>query len=410
MFLSGNNFTRWPMKLFNFFKRSAEPISDTWQMLADLGFSNQTASGKSVNAETAQSLPALYCAVSTIAEAVATMPLHVYRRVGSDRERASAHQAEKLLNLAPNDYQTPYDFKLALMRSVLLRGNGFARIDFDRSGKAKFLHLIHPDAVQVKRLTSGRIGYVITNDKGKQESLLQEEVIHVKYHSDDGIIGKSPVTVCRESIGLGLAQQEHGATQLKNGIRPSGVLEFDKFLPEKTMEKMSKDLNKLHSGTSANGKTLILEGGMKWKSVSLSNQDAEWLESRQFTVADIARMFKISPIYLMDYSNSTYSNHSEASRAFLSQSLRPWLSNLEQAIGSKIVPSRSQGNVFVEFQTADVLRATTVERYEVYDIGIRMGVLSPNECRKKENLSPRDGGDEFSQSWKQEAGTNVNND
>ena len=397
------------MKFFNIFKRSAEPVTDTWQMLEALGIANQTASGKNVNSESAQALPALYCAVSTIAEAIATLPLHVYRKSKDDRERAATHSAEKLLNLAPNEYQTPYDFKLALMRSILLKGNGYARIDFEKTGKAKALHLIHPDAIQVKRLANGRLGYVVTNDKGKQESLLQEEIIHVRYHSDDGIIGKSPVTVCRESIGLGLAQQEHGASQLKNGVRPSGVLEYDKFLDEKKIKEMSAAFNNQHTGTGNNGKTLILEGGLKWKSVSLSNQDAEWLESRQFTIADVARMFKISPIYLMDYSNSTYSNHSEASRAFLSQSLRPWLSNLEQALGAKLISSRNLGNVFIEFQTADVLRATTVERYEVYDIGIRNGLLSPNECRKKENLVSRHGGDEFSQSWKQEVETNVSN-
>lgn len=396
------------MKLFNMFKRAQEPITDTWQMLEAMGAGNQTASGKTVNAETAQELPAIYCAVSTIAEAIATLPIHVYRKSNKDdRERANGHPAERLLNLAPNEYQTPYDFKLALMRSILLKGNGYARIDFNKSGKAKALHLIHPDAIQVKRLANGRLGYVVTNENGKQEPLLQEEIIHIRYHSDDGIIGKSPITVCRESIGLGLAQQEYGASQLKNGVRPSGVLEYDKFLDEKKVKAMSTAFNNQHSGTGSNGKTLILEGGLKWKSVSLSNQDAEWLESRNFTVADIARMFKISPIYLMDYSNSTYSNHSEASRAFLSQTLRPWLSNLEQALSTKLITTKNQGNVFIEFQTADVLRATTVERYEVYDIGIRNGLLSPNECRRRENLSPRSGGDDFSQSWKQEE---INND
>ena len=396
------------MGLFNIFKRSAEPVTDTWQLLESLVRGNQTASGATVNAETAQTLPALYCAVSTIAEAIATLPLHVYKKTGDDRERASSHPAEKLLNLAPNEYQTPYDFKLALMRSVLLRGNGYAKVEFEKTGKPKSLHLLHPDSIQVKRLASGRLGYLVTNAKGNQDSLLQEEVIHVRYHSDDGIMGKSPVTVCRESIGLGLAQNEHGATQLRNGVRPSGVLEYDKFLNEKQVKGMADSIDKQHSG-SGGGKTLVLEGGMKWKSVSLSNQDSQWLDSRNFTVADIARMFKISPIYLMDYSNATYSNHSEASRAFLSQSLRPWLSNLEQSFSTKLISSRNQGNVFVEFQTADALRATTVERYEVYDIGIRNGLLSPNECRRKENMPSRDGGDDYSQSWKQEELANVDN-
>jgi len=139
---------------------------------------------------------------------------------------------------------------------------------------------------------------------------------------------------------------------------------------------------------------------MTWKPIGLSNQDAQWLASRQFTIADIARMFKISPIFLQDYSNSTYSNFSEASRAFLTQSLRPWLTNLQQAFASRLVDNRQ---LTLEFQTKDLLRATAAERFEVYDNAIRNGIMNPNECRKAENMPPREGGDEYSQSWSQQA-------
>lgn len=391
------------MDFRNIFKRSVEPVTDNWQLLEAMLGGGQTNSGNTVNSKTAQALPAIYCAVSTIAEAIAAMPIHVYRKVnGNDRERAGGHNVERLLNQAPNEYQTPYDFKMALMRSALLKGNSYTRIIYDGVGKAKSLHFIHPEAIQVKWLKSGRLGYLLTEQNGKKTPLHQEEVIHIRYHSDDGIIGKSPVTVCRESIGLGLAQQEHGAKHFKNGATPSSVLEYDKFLSEKNVTKLRKDFDGRYQGIGNGGQTMILEGGLKWRPIGLSNQDSEWLESRQFTVADIARMFKISPIYLMDYSNSTYSNHSEASRAFLSQTLRPWLSNIEQAFTSRLITSRNQGNIYIEFQTTDALRATTKDRYEIYDIAIRNGLMNPNECRKAENLPSREGGDDYSQSWNQQ--------
>ena len=384
--------------MFKLFKRS-QPVTDTYEILKSIGIGAPTTSGKHVNSEIAQTLPAVYCAVATIAEEVASLPLHVYTKSQDNRQRVADHYAEVLLNLQPNEYQTPYDFRLALLRAVLLRGNGYARIEFDQ-GTPVALHLIHPDSIIVEQLDNGRLIYQVTNKKGRISKLLQEEILHIRYHSDDGIIGKSPVAVCRDTIGLGLAQNEFGAAQFKNGVAPTGVLEFDKWLTTEQIKHLKETTNANNTGAHNAGKNLILEGGMTWKPIGLSNQDAQWLASRQFTIADIARMFKISPIFLQDYSNSTYSNFSEASRAFLTQSLRPWLTNLQQAFASRLVDNRQ---LTLEFQTKDLLRATAAERFEVYDNAIRNGIMNPNECRKAENMPPREGGDEYSQSWSQQA-------
>jgi HK97 family phage portal protein len=152
---------------------------------------------------------------------------------------------------------------------------------------------------------------------------------------------------------------------------------------------------------------MLLEGGAKWQAVSMSNQDAEWLESRKFGVAEIARMFKISPIFLMDYSNSTYSNFSETSRAFLTQTLRPLLTNIESVVLTTLVSDRQQLSTTVEFETKDILRTTARERYDLYDIAIRNGIMSPNECRKVENMASKAGLDEHSQSWIQKGQTEA---
>ena len=390
--------------MFEFLKRrrtEERSTNDSLQLLLEQ--EGASSSGMNVNSKTAQTLPAVYCAVSTIAEAVAAMPVHVYNKAeDGERARATGHQAERLLNVAPNDYMTPYDFKLALMRSVLLRGNGYAHIHFDGAGRATSLHLLHPDAVTCKQLANGRLGYQITQKNGKHKNLLQDEVLHVRYHSDDGIEGKSPIQVCRDTIGLGLAQDLHGANSFKNGAKPAGAILFDKPMQSKSMQNIRDGLTHTHTGAAKSGQVMILEGGAKWQPIGLSNSEAEWLRAREFTISDIARMFKISPIFLQDYTHSTYSNFSEASRAFLSQSLRPWLTNLEQALASRLISSRSRSNTFIEFQTADTLRATTRERYEVYDIAIRNGLLNPDECRKFENLPKREGGSEYSQSWKQD--------
>jgi HK97 family phage portal protein len=388
--------------MFGLFKRSTPqtaPITDTYELLKSLGVGAPTTSGRHVNSQIAETLPAVYCAVSTIAEAIASLPVHVYRKNSTGKERLNKHHAERLINVAPNGYQTAYDFKIAIMRSVLLTGNGYARIVYDGTGKATELHLMHPSAVQVE-LINNRVRYLITTSKGKQESLLQEEVLHIKYHTDDGIEGRSPIQICREAIGLGLAQQDHGANLFKNGVRPSGVFETDyMFKDENHINRLKQSLASANTGSSNAGKILLLENGLKFKPISLSNQDAEWLDARNFSVVDVARMFKLSPIFLQDYSNSSYANFTEASRAFLGQTLRPLLTNIQQECTNKLLSDRYRPNTIIEFNTADLLRANSTERYEVYDAAIRNGVMCPNEVRRAENMPPRDGGDEFSQSW-----------
>jgi HK97 family phage portal protein len=380
------------------FKKKEERNKTLDQLLAT---GTLTSSGQHVNAENAQSLPAVLCAVSTISEAIASLPIHVYQRDQSgDKQRDINHHAELLLNTSPNDYQTAYDFKIALLRAVLLRGNGFTQIEYNRSGIPTALHWLHPDSVIVKKLANNRLGYQVTHDAGKVTTFHQEEIIHIKYMSDDGIMGKSPIQIARETIGLGIAQQLHGARLFEKGAMPSGVLETEAaFKDPKAAERIRQEFKEKYQGVDKSGEVIFLEQGLKYKPLSITNSDAQWLESRAFTIADIARMFKLSPLLLQDLSHGTYSNFSEAQRSFLSQTLRPWLTNLQQAFSSRLVAINTKGITFIEFETKDLLRASTEERFAAYDVAIRNGIMSPNDARKAENMPVRIGGDEYSQAW-----------
>ncbi|PHM38424.1 phage portal protein [Xenorhabdus mauleonii] len=224
----------------------------------------------------------------------------------------------------------------------------------------------------------------------------------MRYATEDGFLGRSPVTVCRETLGLGLAQQRHGASIMKDGMMAAGVIKAADWLDGIKGSKALEALERYKGARNA-GKTPILEGGMEYQQLGMSNQDAEWLASRRFTIDDIARMFNVSPIFLQEYSNSTYSNFSEASRAFLTITMRPWLANFEQQIKAALLMTSPKRGIRyqVEFDTADLLRANPRERFQSYETAIKSGVMSPNEAREREGLSPREGGDEFSQAWKQ---------
>lgn len=388
----------WPFNKKKEEERAIDPSAPA--SLEEIGY-RITSSGQIVTPSSAQGLPAVYCAITVLAEAVASLPIHVYRLADEVKERDRNHRVDYLLNVQPNTYQTPAVFIETIYRHVLLRGNGYALIEYDAAGRVKSLHNLHPDRVAVKTKNDRIIGYTVTDQHGRQVPYLPDEILHIRYHSDDGLVGKSPVTVCREAVGAGLAQQEHGGSLFKNGVKPSGVIEFEHFLDSDRGKKFKKSLNDNHTGSRKAGSALVLEGGAKWRGVSLSNSDAQWIEARNFTVADVARIFNVSPIFLHDLTRSTYSNHTEAARSFMTTSLRPHLTRLQQELRRSLIAPRNMATTFIEFQTADVLRGTTDERYSVYEKGIKMGILCPNEARKKENMAPYDGGNEFSQAWKQ---------
>lgn len=349
-----------------------------------------TGSGEYVSAGTAESLPAVMNAVSVIAEAVATMPCYLYL-VRNDkgreaREWLDSHPVDILLNEQPNSCLTPYQFKRTMMRHCLLNGNAYAVIEWGRDGQPKSLHPYAPGCVVPERTGTHKYRYTITEPcTGTVRTYLQEEVLHLRYASDDGFLGRSPVTICREALGLGLAQQRHGASIMKDGMMAAGIITSGEWL-DGVKGKQALDALERYKGAKNAGKTPILEGGMDYRQLGMSNQDAEWLASRRFSIEDIARMFNVSPIFLQEYSNSTYSNFSEASRAFLTMTMRPWLANFEQQIkAALLVTSPVPGTRYlVEFDSADLLRATPTERYATYEKGIKSGIMNPNEARERE--------------------------
>jgi len=389
-------------------KRKTEDRSMTIdEFLAMAGIPN-TGSGEHVSSGNAETLPAVLNAVAVISEAVASMPCYLYRVTRTNGVEARAwlaeHPVDVLLNECPNDCQTPYQFKRTLMRHCLLNGNAYAVIQWGKDGQPKSLHPYPPRAVVPKRLDEHRYAYTITEPfSGRVRTYLQEEILHLRYSTDDGFLSRSPVSICRETLGLGMAQQRHGTSIMRDGMMAAGIVKAKDWLDSVNGKKAMDALDRYKGARNA-GKTPILEGGMEYQQLGMTNQDAEWLSSRRFTIEDIARIFNISPIFLQEYSNSTYSNFSEASRAFLTMTMRPWLTNFEQQLkAALLVGSPSAGSRYqVEFDTADLLRANPQDRFRSYETAIKSGVMCPNEAREREGMPPREGGQEFSQAWKQE--------
>lgn len=352
------------------------------------------ASGQHVDARSAESISTVYACVQALSESSACLPLHVYRRTESgDRERADGHWLSRLLD-RPNDWQSGMEFRESQTAAVLLHGNAYARKEFNGSGEVTALHPLHPQRMTVVKLPNGRHRYDWTDDAGKVVPLLPDEVLHLRDRTEPGsLLGKSRIAVARESLGLSLALRAHGAGVFGRGARPASII-----TNEGTRDLTTEELNAMRDrldqyATPANaGKTLILPRSLKYQTVGLSNEDAEWLQAMNFSVTEICRLFRVPPILVQTLEQASYNNVTELGLQFVRFSLQRWISLWEDCIALQLLGPIARQRYWAEHSLEGLLRAQPQERAEFYKSGIDAGWLQVAEVRKLENL-PALGGD-----------------
>jgi HK97 family phage portal protein len=368
-------------------QRAADP---SWAALVNGGGGNSTA-GAYVDAKSAESLSTVYACVQALSESTACLPLHVYGRTDTgDRERADGHWLSRLLD-RPNDWQTGMEFRESQTAAVLLWGNSYAQKITNGAGEVMQLLPLHPARVSIVRLDSGRYRYDYTDDAGKVQRLLADEVLHLKDRTDPGsIVGKSRIQIARESLGLALALRKHGATVFSRG-RPSAVI-YNEGKRDFTTEELIAFRERLNvfSRSENAGKVMNLLRGMKWENIGISNEDMEWLSAQQFAVADICRIFRVPPVLVQDLTHATYSNVDRLGDYFVSFALQRWLTCWEEGISRSLLGPIARQRYYAEHQTGGLLRAQPKERSEFYKAGIDAGWLFADEVRRLENLPQRD--------------------
>jgi HK97 family phage portal protein len=358
-------------------KRSTDPSWDGAALLSSGG----------ITPGRAESLSAVYACVSAISETIASLPLILYRRTDDEgRERASDHPLYKVLHDAPNEHQTALEFREMMTAMVLLRGNAHAEIKRGYDGQVRSLIPIPGDRVTTIQLDNGRLAYEVADSKGKVRRLLQEEVFHLRHRSENGLIGVAPITASRETVQLALAERDHGNSTFTNGARLSGVLKFPQKLKGDQRTALANSWNSQYSGGLNAGKTAILEEGVEYQTVSMSMEDAQWLEARQFSVEEIARLFRVPPTIIGDLRHGNYSNSVEMNRVFVVHTLRRHLSMWEQAIARSLLTEAGRRIYFAEHSIEGLLRGDSANRAEFYSKGIADGWMTVDEVRKFENL------------------------
>ena len=344
-----------------------------------------------VNEKTAQGVSAVYACVQAIAETTASLPLILFKRTGEDRERASNHPLYAVLHDMANPEQTALEAREYLQACVLLRGNAYARIVRGFDGQVRELWPLSPDRVTVLR-AAGKLAYDYTDGNNVLHRLLAHEVLHLRHRlGDDGVLGVSPIAAARGVVELAIAESEHGVNTFRNGAKLLGVLKFPGMLKPDQRQAIRESWGSQYAGAGNAGRTAILEGGVDFQSVSMSLEDAEWIASRQFSVEEVARLFRVPPTVIGDLRHGNYSNSVEMARQFVTMTLRRHLVAWEQAIAKQLLTEESRRTYFAEHQVEGLLRGDSVNRADFYAKGITAGWMLPSEARRLENLPTIEG-------------------
>lgn len=368
-------------------------------LLEALSGGHTTAAGITVTPESAMRLSTVSACVRLISESIASLPLHVYQRTGpATRRKVTDSPVYRLLHDEPNAIMTAFVFRETLAAHVLVWGNAYALILRNRSGQPTELLPVHPNTVRVmKSPASGELVYELTMD-GKTFRVNQADILHIPGLAFDGISGMSPIKYAAQSIGLAIAAERYGAAFFGNGSIPAGVLEIAGALPADKQRELAAAWSAAYGGAGNGGKTAVLVNGAKFSRVSISPNEAQFLETRKLQVSEIARWYRVPPHMIGDLERATFSNIEHQALEFVTHTLRPWLVRFEQEINRKLFPSSTDGrpnDTYAEFNVDGLLRGDIKARGDYYVRGRQWGWLSANDIRAKENMEPIDGGDKY---------------
>ena len=366
-------------------------------------FMGGSTAGKNVNERSAMQMTAVYACVRILSEAIAGLPLHLYRyREDGSKEKAIDHSLYSLLHDEPNPEMTSFVFRETLMTHLLLWGNAYAQIIRNGKGEVIGLYPLMPNKMQVDRDDKGKLYYTYSRSKEEANAkdnessvtLSPEDVLHIPGLGFDGLVGYSPIAMAKNAIGMAIACEEYGAKFFSNGASPSGVLEHPGIL--KDPEKVRESWNSAYGGSSNSHKVAVLEEGMKYTPISISPNEAQFLETRKFQINEIARIFRVPPHMVGDLEKSSFSNIEQQSLEFVKYTLDPWVIRWEQSLSRALFTEDEKHTYFFKFNVEGLLRGDYQSRMNGYATARQNGWMSANDIRELEDLDripAEEGGD-----------------
>lgn len=349
----------------------------------------------SIGKDSMLTLTAVYRAIGLLATSAATIPLRVIERTPEGAKiPASSHPLYGILHDKPNPYQTAVQFREGLLVDTLIHGNGYAEIEYGRDGQVKALWPLVSRRVKLE-IDWNRpdpLRYRVNMIDTTPVYLRFEQVLHVK-GMGDGFRGVSPLEMFRRSLAVGVAAEQFGESFFTQGANPKVAITHPGVLGDETYDRLSKQLASTWGGMSNAHRAVLLEEGMKAERIQLAPEEAQFIQTRRLTVAEVARIYGVPPHMLADLEKATYSNVEHQGIEFVTHGLRPWLVRLESEINNRLFLPRDRQRFFAEHVVEGLLRGDTVQRFSAYATARQWGWMSVNDILKLENQSPIAGGD-----------------
>jgi HK97 family phage portal protein len=380
------------VEIFNSISKIFKSRDKPMNSLGRYFFWGSSSSGKMVTERSSMQMTAVYSCVRILAEAVAGLPLHMYKYNDSGgKEKATSHPLYFLLHDEPNPEMTSFVFRETLMTHLLLWGNAYAQIIRNGKGEVVALYPLMPNRMTVDRDSQGRLYYQyyrgLDEAKINKENIVvlsPQDVLHIPGLGFDGIIGYSPIAMAKNAVGMAIACEEYGAKFFANGAAPGGVLEHPGIV--KDPERVRESWNSVYQGTGNAHKIAVLEEGMKYTPIGISPEQAQFLETRKFQINEIARIFRVPPHMVGDLEKSSFSNIEQQSLEFVKYTLEPWLVRWEQAMVRSLLSREAKKEYFIKFNVDGLLRGDYQSRMSGYAVARQNGWMSANDIREMENL------------------------
>lgn len=348
----------------------------------------KSSTGLNVNEASAFTSTAVYACVKILAETIASLPLHVYQEQGDgSKVKALDHPLYRPLHLQPNPEMTTQEWLETVVGHLMLWGNCFSEIQYDTGGRPIALWPLRPDRMQIYRdPQTFELDYQFSLYRGGLAHLNRQQVLHIRLISRDGINGMSPVGQNMEAIGLDLALLKYGGKLFGNSAVPIGAVSYKGILNQGQKKDLRASFNSQYGGLDNAARTALFEDGMSWVPIGMPPEQLQYVQLRQFTLQDMARMFRIPPHLLQELTRSTNNNIEHQGIDFVTYTLRPHLTRFEQRMQSNLFSG--PGNYYPMFRVEGLLRGDLASRYAAYAVGRQWGWESANDILRMEDRNP----------------------
>lgn len=364
---------------------------DAW--LTEALGGGSTEAGIDVNHHNALKLSAVWACVNVLSQDVAKLPLQVYRRLERGKEPARDHPVYRVLHDRGNRQMSAYNLRRTLQAHVVTWGNAYAEIERNRADDVIGLWPLMPDRTKAHRIDGRKV--IVTRVNNEDIALSADRVLHVPGLGFDGLRGYSVINMARRTIGGAVAADKFGAKFFGSGARPGGVIMAERQLSDAARRRLRDAWERKHKGLSNAQRVAVLDEGMQYQDIGVPPEDAQFLETRQWGVEDVARFFRVPPHKVQHLLRSTYSNIESQAREYVQDTLQAWLVNWEQELNQALFNDGERNQYFAEHNVEGLLRGNSEARSQFYQQAINNGWMTPNEVRERENLNPAHGGDQL---------------